>query len=303
MSKPVYERISAPTWRGRRSQESMLFASIDRMLRNPQGVIAISGLLALVGLAIGAGVIAQYSPTSQSYPGAARFLAPSLDHPFGTDELRRDLFSRTLFGLRSSLMISISAVSFGATIGISAGFVAGYAGSWTERIMMRVVDSLLAFPGLLAAMAILTILGPGTRNVGIAIAFFNIPAFCRLSRAQMLSEKNKDYVFASHALGAGPIRIIFGHIARNALPPLLTQVSLAMNGAVLLSASLSFLGLGDRPPTPSLGGLLNSSKSNLRDAWWYAAFPGATLAFLLLCLNFMADAVNEAVDPFAGRRS
>ena len=303
MTAQTYERVPAATWRKRKSQESMLFASIDRILRNPQGVIAISGLLLLAALAIGAGVITKYGATAQSYPGAARFLAPSLDHPFGTDELRRDLFARTLFGLRSSLVISISAVSIGATMGISAGFVAGYAGGWTERIMMRVVDSLLAFPGLLAAMAILTILGPGTRNVGIAVAFFNIPAFCRLSRAQMLSEKNKDYVFASQALGAGPIRIIFGHIARNALPPLLTQVSLAMNSAVLLSASLSFLGLGDKPPTPSLGGLLNSSKSNLRDAWWYAVCPGATLAFLLLCLNFMADAVNDAINPFARRRA
>ncbi len=303
MTTQTYERIPGETWRKRKSQESILFASVDRILRNPQGVIAISGLLLLAALAIGAGVITKYGATTQSYAGAARFLPPSVDHPFGTDELRRDLFARTLFGLRSSLIISISAVSIGATIGISAGFVAGYAGGWTERIMMRVVDSLLAFPGLLAAMAILTILGPGTRNVGIAVAFFNVPAFCRLSRAQMLSEKNKDYVFASRALGAGPLRIIFGHIARNALPPLLTQVSLAMNAAVLLSASLSFLGLGDRPPAPSLGGLLNSSKSNLRDAWWYAVFPGATLAFLLLCLNFMADAVNEATSPFTRRRA
>jgi ABC-type dipeptide/oligopeptide/nickel transport system permease subunit len=167
---------------------------------------------------------------------------------------------------------------------------------------MRIVDALLAFPGLLAALAILTILGPGTRNVGIAIAFFNIPAFCRLSRAQMLSEKNKDYVHASQALGAGPLRIIFGHIARNALPPLLTQLALAMNGAILLSAALSVLGLGDKPPAPSLGGILNSSKSNLSVAWWYAVFPGATLAFLLLCLNFMADAINEATSPYARRK-
>jgi peptide/nickel transport system permease protein len=302
MTAPTYERVPATTWRKRMRQQSMLFASFDRVIRNPQGVIAIAGLLLLVALAIGAGLVTKYGATSQSYPGAARFLAPSLDHPFGTDELRRDLFSRTVFGLRSSLIISVSAVSIGATAGISAGFIAGYAGGWTERIVMRVVDSLLAFPGLLAALAILTILGPGTRNVGIAIAFFNIPAFCRLSRAQMLSEKNKDYVSASQALGAGPLRIIFGHIARNALPPLLTQVSLAMNGAVLISASLSFLGLGDKPPTPSLGGLLNSSKSNLRDAWWYAVCPGAVLAFLLLCLNFLADAVNEATSPYSQRK-
>ena len=302
MTEQIFESLPAETWRKRKSQESMLFGTIDRILRNPQGVLGVCGLTILVLLALGAGVVSSYSPISQSYPGAARFLAPSFDHPFGTDELRRDLFSRTLFGLRSSLLISVGAVTIGSTIGISSGFIAGYAGGWTERIVMRMVDALLAFPGLLAALAILTILGPGTRNVGIAIAFFNIPAFCRLSRAQMLGEKNKDYVHASQALGAGPIRIIFSQISRNALPPLLTQVSLAMNGAVLLSAALSFLGLGDKPPTPSLGGILNSSKSHLRDAWWYALCPGVVLAFLLLCLNFFADAINEATSPYARRR-
>jgi peptide/nickel transport system permease protein len=302
MTRETFSAFPAEPWRRRKIQESMLVGTIDRILRNPQGMIAVSGLLLLAVMALGAGAIAQYGPTDQSYPGAARFLAPSLDHPFGTDELRRDLFARTLYGLRSSLVIAIGAVGIGSTIGISSGFIAGYAGGWTERIVMRVVDALLAFPGLLAALAILTILGPSTRNVGIAIAFFNIPAFCRLSRAQMLGEKNKDYVHASQALGAGPLRIIFGHIARNALPPLLTQVSLAMNGAVLLSAALSFLGLGDRPPAPSLGGILNASKSNLRAAWWYAVCPGIVLAGLLLCLNFMADAINEATSPYARRK-
>lgn len=271
------------------------------MLRNPQGLFALAGLAALVLGAVFAGVIAQYDPTDQSYRGAARFLSPSLDHPFGTDNIRRDVFSRTLFGLRSSLLISLGAVGVGASTGISIGFIAGYAGGWAEAVAMRVVDALLAFPGLLAALAIVTILGPGLRNVGIAIAIFNIPAFSRLSRGQMLVEKNKDYVKASQALGARPLRIIFRHIAINALPPLLTQVALAMAAAVLLAAALSFLGLGDRPPAPSLGGLINEAKPQLREAWWMAVFPGAVLALLLLCLNFLADAVNEATSPYARR--
>ena len=302
MTAPTYEAFPAESWRRRKSQESMLFGTVDRIVRNPQGLIALLGLILLVLLAVFAGAIAKYGPITQSYPGAARFLAPSWDHPFGTDELRRDLFARALFGLRSSLLISIGAVSIGSSIGITTGFIAGYAGGWTERIVLRIVDALLAFPGLLAALAILTILGACNRNVAIAIAFFNIPAFARLSRAQMLGEKNKDYVKASQALGAGPLRVIFGHIARNALPPLLTQVSLAMNGAVLLSAALAFLGLGDKPPAPSLGGILNASKSHLRTAWWYALCPGAMLAFLLLCLNFLADAINEATSPYSRRK-
>lgn len=290
------------SWRRRKAQESMLFATVERVLRNPVGLLAVGGILLLVLAAIFAGVISQYSPTDQAYRGAARYLSPSLDHPFGTDNLRRDLFARTVYGLRNSLAVSIAAVLFGSFVGISIGFISGYAGKWLDAIIMRVVDAMLAFPGLLAAMAILTILGTGLVNLAIAIAVFNIPAFARLSRAQMLVEKNRDYVFASQALGAGPFRIIFRHISLNAIPPLLTQVALAINSAIILSAALSFLGLGEKPPEPSLGSLLNDAKAHLRDAWWMAVFPAATMAFLLLCLNFLADAVNEATSPYARRK-
>jgi len=280
----------------------MLFATAERILANPVGLFAVVGLLVVVIAALAAGLIAQYSPTDQAYRGAARYLSPSLDHPFGTDHLRRDLFARVLFGLRNSLLISLGAVTSGAAIGISVGFISGYAGRWIDATCMRVIDALLAFPHLLAAMAILTILGPGMRNLAIAIATFNIPAFARLSRAQMLVEKNRDYVYASQAMGAGPFRIIFRHISMNAIPPLLTQVALAVNGAIILSAALSFLGLGEKPPEPSLGSLLLDAKAHLRDAWWMAVFPGATMAFLLLCLNFFADAINEAISPYARRK-
>jgi peptide/nickel transport system permease protein len=168
---------------------------------------------------------------------------------------------------------------------------------------MRFVDALLAFPGLLAALAIITILGPGVRNVGIAIAFFSIPSFTRLARGQMLSEKQNEYVTAARTLGASPQRVIFRHIALNAIPPLLTQVALFMSIAVLLEASLSFLGLGQQPPDPSLGSLISASKSYLRIAWWYPTFPGAALAFLLVLLNLLADATNEATSPWARRRT
>ena len=152
------------------------------------------------------------------------------------------------------------------------------------------------------ALAIVTILGPDLRHVGYAIAIYNVPTFTRLARAQMLVERPRDYVQSARVIGAGARRIIFGHIALNAIPPLLTQLALAMTAAVLLEAALSFLGLGQRPPNPSLGGLINAAKANLRSAWWYAVCPGATLAFLLLCLNFLADAVNEATSPYQQRR-
>ncbi len=300
MTSQVMEFEQRESWRQRKSNESMLFGTIDKVLHNPQGIIAVGGLLLLILAAVFAGVITQDDPLRGTASG--RLLAPSWAHPFGTDELRRDLFARTLYGLRTSLAVSIFAVGAGSALGIAIGFISGYAAGWTERIAMRIVDALLAFPGLLTALAILTILGPGSRNVAIAIAIFNVPAFARLARSQMLIEKNKDYVFASQSLGARPLRVIFSHISRNAIPPLLTQVSLAMAAAVVISASLSYLGLGERPPEPSLGGLLNSSRGYLRSAWWYALGPGAMLAFLLLCLNFLADAVNEATSPYAKRR-
>lgn len=290
------------SWRRRMRHQSMLFATVERILRNPVGIFAVSGILLVIILALGADILTQYSPVDQSYRGAARYLSPSADHFFGTDNLRRDLFSRTLFGLRNSLLISMGAVLTGSSIGISLGFMSGYAGRWVDAVIMRVVDALLAFPSLLAAMAILTILGTGLFNLAIAIAVFNIPAFARLSRAQMLTEKHRDYVYASQAMGAGPLRVVFRHVSPNAIPPLLTQVALAVNGAIILSAALSFLGLGEKPPEPSLGSLLLDAKAHLRDAWWMAVFPASVMAFLLLCLNFLADAINEATSPYARRK-
>lgn len=300
MTAQVLSSPQRDAWYIRKSRESMLFGIFWRLLRNPQGMIAICGLVTLAVLAIGAGVISQADPLRGDASGP--LLAPSWSHPFGTDELRRDLFARTLFGLRNSLEIAIGSVALGAAAGSCIGFVAGYAGRLTETIAMRIVDALLAFPGLLTALAILTILGPGSRNVAIAIAVFNIPTFARLARAQMIVEKHRDYVYASRSLGAGPWRLIFVHVVRNAIAPLLTQVALAMAAAVIIAASLNYLGLGQRPPSPSLGGLLNASRVYLQSAWWYALCPGAILALLLLCLNFLADAINEAANPYGSRR-
>ncbi len=288
------------SWWGRKTRESLLFSTINGIIHNPQGAIAIVGLVLLVVGAVGAPVIAQHDPIAQDTAG--RFLSPSTENWFGTDELRRDLFARTLYGLRASLAVSLISVAIGTGIGVTIGFLAGFLGGFAETAAMRLVDALLAFPGLLAALAILTILGPGIRNIGIAIAFFTIPAFARLARAQMLAEKNKDYVLASQSVGASPQRIIFRHIALNAFPPLLTQMALLMAVAVLITAALSFLGLGDNPPTPSLGGLLNTSRQYLREAWWYAVCPGVTFALLLFCLNLLSDAINEASSPYQRRR-
>ena len=289
-NRGIYQRF--------RVGESQWKLTTYRFLRNPQGRVALLGLGVLAFLAIFAGVLS-VDPNAQD--ASARFLPPSWEHFFGVDQLRRDMFSRTIHGLRISLLISFVSVTVGSAIGIITGLITSYVGGWVESLAMRFVDALLAFPGLLAALAIITILGPSIRNVGVAIAFFSIPSFTRLARGQMLSEKRNEYVIAAQTIGAGPFRVIFGHIALNAIPPLLTQVALFMSTAVLLEASLSFLGMGQQPPDPSLGGLISASKTFLRQAWWYPLFPGATLALLLVSLNLFADASNEATRPWARR--
>lgn len=267
-----------------------------RLLRNPQGAIAVGGLLIIAIAAIAAPVIAWHDPIAQD--ASARLLSPSWDHPFGTDELRRDLFSRNLHGLKTALALSFVSVLTGAVIGTVAGFTVGYVRGWADSVVMRLVDALLAFPGLLIAFAILTILGEGLQNIGIAIVVFAIPGFTRLARAQMLGERNKDYVLAAQVLGASTPRVIFRHIVINALPPLLVQVALAIASGVLIVAALGYFGLGIEADTPSLGGLVNDSRPYLQRAWWYPVFPGAILAFLLLCLNLLADAINAAISPY-----
>ena len=298
MSAATTRREELTTFRSDQAR-SIWADTMWRLLRNPQGAIAVGGLLIIAIAAIAAPVIAWHDPIAQD--ASARLLSPSWDHPFGTDELRRDLFSRNLHGLKTALALSFASVLAGAVIGTVAGFTVGYVRGWADSVVMRLVDALLAFPGLLIAFAILPILGEGLENIGIAIVVFAIPGFTRLARAQMLGERNKDYVLAAQVLGASTPRIIFRHIVINALPPLLVQVALAIASGVLIVAALGYFGLGIEADTPSLGGLVNDSRPYLQRAWWYPVFPGAILAFLLLCLNLLADAINAAISPYTRR--
>ncbi|MXW25613.1 MAG: ABC transporter permease [Dehalococcoidia bacterium] len=300
MSVAATDQEGLTTFRSRVSH-SMWADTMRRLLRNPQGAVAVGGLLIIVIAAVAAPLIAWHDPIDQD--ASARLLSPSWNHPFGTDELRRDLFSRNLHGLQTALTLSFLSVLTGAVLGTITGFTVGFVRGWADAVVMRLVDALLAFPGLLIAFAILTILGQGLENIGVAIVVFAIPGFTRLARAQMLGERNKDYVVAAQVVGASTPRVIFRHIVLNALPPLLTQVALAIASGVLIVAALGYFGLGEQAPTPSLGGLVNDSRPYLQRAWWYPVFPGAILAFLLLCLNLLADAINAAINPYARRNS
>ena len=282
--------------------QSLTVDALYRTATNPQGAIGLFVFGGLILLAIFANLIAPFGEIEQIR--GARLLSPSGTHLFGTDELGRDMFSRILFGLRISLFVSMVAVLGGGSIGTIVGFVAGYAGGWLETVLMRLVDTLLAFPFLLLGIAVLAILGTGTSQVALALGIANVPVFARIARAQLLTEKERDYVLAARALGATPARIIARHIATNALPPLLVQAALAMAFAVIAEATLSFLGLGASPPTPTLGNILATGRSWLLSvgAWWFVFFPTLGLALILLSLNFLADAVVEAIDPHRRHR-
>lgn len=281
--------------------QSQLIDVAYRVLRERRGQIAMAILLLLAVGALFAPVLTPYHYAEQIR--GARLEGPSWSHPLGTDHLNRDLLTRNLVGLRISLLVSLAAVAIGAPIGVTVGYLAGYYGRWVESVLMRVIDTMLAFPGLLTAIAILAILGTGLREIALTLGIGAIPVFARISRGQMLQEKERDYVLAARALGAGPFRVVMRHIAINTLPPLLVQAALVMAFAVIAEATLNFLGLGASPPTPTIGVLLSDARQWLTSgAWWYILFPTLVLSLILISLNFMADAIVEATNPYARNR-
>ena len=273
----------------------MFLTTLGRLVRNPAGAFGLTAVALLFLLAIFAPFVAPYDPLEQD--GRAELVGPSAAHPFGTDELGRDLLSRVIFGSRTSLLVGVLAVTLGSLIGVTTGLAAGYVGGWLDTAIMRLWDVLLAFPAILIGIAIAAMLGPGATNAAIALAVGSIPQFSRITRASVLGEKQRDYVQAARAIGVRDIAIAVRHILPNTVSPFLVQLSLAMGYAILLEAGLSFLGLGTQPPDPSWGGMLNASRTYLRDAPYYAIFPGIALSILLLGLNFLADALRDALDP------
>lgn len=252
-------------------------------------------LIALAAAAASAGLLATAGPTDMA--GGAELLPPSLAHPFGTDEFGRDLWSRTLHGLRLSLTVGLLSTLAGGGAGLVVGAVAGYRGGALDTVAMRVVDGLLAIPAILLGIAVVAALGPGVRNVTVTLAIVQFPVFARLTRGAILAEKHEEYVLAAVAVGVRPLRILVRHILRNSAAPIVVQAALAIGFSVLVEASLSFLGLGIRPPEPSLGSILDASRSVMRHAPWYPLLPGAVLVLLLYALNGTADVLNDLLNP------
>jgi ABC-type dipeptide/oligopeptide/nickel transport system permease subunit len=260
--------------------------------------LAIVGLLCLV--TIGAPLLAPASPDAQNMSNALR--PPTATHPFGTDEFGRDLLSRVLYGGRVTLLASTLAVFFAALFGCSVGLTAGYFGGWYDALVGRIVDILFAFPVILLGIAIVAIMGPGIPSVIVAIAVASLPNFARVSRAAIVPEKEREYVLAAHVVGASTWYIIGRTLLPNLIGPLMVLVSLGFAYAVLYEASLSFLGLGARPPTPEWGVMLSTARDFIFQAPWYAFFPGLSIVILVFALNLVGDGLRDAIDPYRTRR-
>jgi peptide/nickel transport system permease protein len=224
-------------------------------------------------------------------------LGPSRAHPFGTDALGRDVLSRIIYGARISLQVSLLATLVGAALGSLVGLIAGYFGGWVDAVMMRLVDVMLAFPGVLLAMAIIAARGPGTSNLVLAIGIASIPGYARLLRGQVLALRKRPFVEASYAVGAGPARLMFRHILPNAISPVIVLATVGIGFALLAASSLSFIGLGAQPPSPEWGAMLADGRSFLKDAWWIGTFPGVAIFLTVVSINVVGQWLRERTDP------
>ena len=255
--------------------------------------------LALVVLTVAAALLAPVLTTydSSEQTLALRLEGPSADHVLGLDELGRDVWSRLLAGARISLLVGLVVVGVSASIGLVVGAVAGYAGGVIDEVISRIIDVLLAFPGILLAIALVAVLGPSLTNVVLALTAIGWVGYARLVRGQVLKARELEFVQAARALGAGPARVLARHIIPTAIPALVVQATLGMAGAILAEAALSFLGLGVQPPTPSWGTMINGGRVHLIDAPHLTVFPGIAIALLVLGFNFLGDGLRDRLDP------
>jgi len=269
------------------------------MSRRPVILLALLGL----GFVLPALFAAALAPEDPFAMDLARSLAPPGPGGFlGRDELGADILSRLIYGARISLLVGLTSVAVSALIGIVMGLVAGYSGGWLDLLLMRAVDVFMAFPGLLLAIALVAVLGPGLSNVVLALSALGWTGFARLARGQVLALRDQEQVQAAQALGAGTARVLFLHILPNILGPVLVQTSFAVAAAILAEASLSFLGLGAPPGTPSWGAMLAEGKHVLLEAPHVSVTPGLAIAGVVLGFNLLGDSLGDWLDPKRGRR-
>jgi peptide/nickel transport system permease protein len=266
-----------------------------RLLRRRGAMLGLVFVVFFVAVAIFAPYIAPYDPVATSW--SAVRIAPNAQYWFGTDEIGRDVLSRVIWGARASLLAGLVSVCISMALGVPIGLLAAYVGGWTDGLISRFTDSMLAVPFLILAIALAAFLGPSLTNAMIAIGVSATPIFIRLTRAQVLAVKVEDYIEAARAVGNPHWRIALRHILPNVLPPLIVQSTLAIAAAVIAEASLSFLGLGQQPPAPSWGSMLNTAKNFVDQAPWMAIWPGLSIFLLVLSFNLLGDGLRDALDP------
>ena len=278
-------RPARPRWR----------ETLGLLLHNPTAAVASAVLLLIVLAAIFDETLAPSGPNEQDI--ADRLQPPSLGHPFGTDDLGRDILSRVILGASVSLRVGFLSVGLAMVVGTLIGLLAGYYGRWVDDVLMRLMDMLFAFPAVLLAIAVLAVRGPGANNTVFAIAIVYVPIFARVTRASVLGVREEVYVRASRSIGASDFRLLTRHVLPNAAPPIIVQASISLAFAVLAEAALSFLGLGTQPPNPSWGLMLAEGRGYIQQAWWLAFFPGMAIFVTVLCFNLLGDGLRDVLDP------
>jgi ABC-type dipeptide/oligopeptide/nickel transport system permease subunit len=268
---------------------------LQQLRRNRGAVAGLTVLVAIIAAAVLAPAIAPYDPIRMN--PSDRMQPPSTSHWFGTDLFGRDILSRVLYGFRISLVVALVSVVLGTVSGVTLGLIAGYGGGWVDATIMKVMDMLLAFPGILLALGIIALLGPGLVNAMIAVGISSIPGYARLARGDVLAAKGCLYVDAARTIGCSHRRILIRHILPNVIAPVIVLSALNTAWAILTTASLSFLGLGIQPPTPELGALLNDGRNYLAVAPWITLYPGLAIMLVVMAINLLGDGLRDALDP------
>ena len=272
-----------------------------RLKRNKLAVIGLLITVALVLMAIFAPLLAPYDPIAQNLQER---LQPPLTagHWLGTDDFGRDIWTRILYGSRITLYIVLLVILTAPVFGLLVGTVAGYFGGWVDQVLMRITDIFLAFPKLILALALVAVLGPGMVNAVLAIAITSWPPYARVARAETLTVRNSDYIAAVKLQGAGPMRVIWGHVMPMCLPSVIIRVTLDMAGVILTAAGLGFLGLGVQPPVPEWGLMISAGRKFLFEQWWVATMPGLAIFIVSLGFNLLGDGLRDVLDPRSAGR-
>ena len=276
-------------------QERQAIRFVKRFVRSRNVMVGSIVLLSITILVIIAPLIAPYEPTEQFR--RERLQPPSSQFLMGTDNLGRDIFTRILYGGQISLQVGIFSVAIGATIGTLLGLISGYFGGWVDTLIMRFIDMMLAFPGILLALVIIAVLGRELQNVMIAVGVSSIPVYTRVVRGSTLSIKEFDYIVAAQALGSSAWRIMLRHILPNVLAPIIVVTTNGVAGAIIAGAALSFLGLGQQPPNPEWGLMLNEGREFIRVAAWVTTYPGIAIMITVLSINLLGDGLRDILDP------